>query len=216
MRIDRDTGVIYGVPIVRAGVGKNGEFYSRDVLRRAVPKYEGVRVYFEHDLARPRQRRLQDQFGVLRNARFDGRAIIADLHANPHHPLFEQVAWDAENGTRGVGLSHLVDATDHRANGMTIVDSIDDVLSVDIVADPANVDSFTLPAPRLRAAQTGNVSADPSARLTAADVVARLTGRPSPSASRDLVRQFADVRNPTAGDRSPRDFINDISEAIET
>ena len=67
----------------------------------------------------------------------------ADLHANPKHPLFESIAWDAENGSP-VGLSHDVEAVvkwDEQRK-CNVVESITRVCSVDIVHSPATTSSM--------------------------------------------------------------------------
>ncbi|NMC21798.1 MAG: hypothetical protein GYA33_15415, partial [Thermogutta sp.] len=62
---------------------------------------------------------------------------FADLRFNPKHELAQRLVWDAEHAPRNLGLSHSVLAKTRREGGRTVVEEIERVLSVDVVADPA-------------------------------------------------------------------------------
>lgn len=137
-RIDSDAGWIRGVKVL--GVrSKNGRRYTAESLRRAAALYEGVKVNVNH----ARQggegtRDYRDRIGTMRGVRFvEGEGLYADLHFNPRHPLAGQLTWDAEHAPEHAGFSHYVEATTRRERGEVIVEKIDKVHTVDLVADPA-------------------------------------------------------------------------------
>ena len=70
------------------------------------------------------------------NVQLSEGGLFANLHFNPRHVLAEQLIWDAENAPQNVGFSH-ARADLIRRNGREVVESIDKVLSVDLVANPA-------------------------------------------------------------------------------
>jgi hypothetical protein len=111
----------------------------------------------------------QDRLGQLRNVTADGSGLRGDLHANPKHALFEQLAWDAENAPENVGLSHNIEGKTSRRDGKTIVEEIVKVHSVDLVADPATARGLF--------EQTEHAAPEPPKVENAADFAAVITGQ---------------------------------------
>ncbi|RMF91675.1 MAG: hypothetical protein D6741_15820, partial [Planctomycetota bacterium] len=141
--VDAEAGVIRGVKILGLR-SRNGRIYRADALRRAVALYEEAKVNVNHpaDLRRA-ARDYRDRLGRIRNVRFvEEEGLFGDLHFNPKHPVAAQLAWDAEHAPENVGLSHHVSAVVRR-NGQTVeVEAIEQVLSVDLVADPATTEGL--------------------------------------------------------------------------
>lgn len=124
---------------------QNGRYYPPEVLRSAVHLYEGARVNIDHPERGPGQeRKLGDRIGVIRNARFvAGSGIFGDFHYNPHHPMAEQLAWDAENNPGAFGFSHNASLRLGRPQlGREVVEQIVAIRSIDLVADPATTTSL--------------------------------------------------------------------------
>ena len=138
LRIDREGGVLYGVKILGCQ-SRNGRLYPTDTLRDALPLYENAKVNLDHPTGPPDMpRSYQDRFGVVRNVMIrEDEGLFADFHFNPHHPLAEQLLWDAEHAPENVGFSHNVEASLERHEGKVVVKRIVNVRSVDLVADPA-------------------------------------------------------------------------------
>lgn len=138
--VDREKGVIRGVKLI-GFESKNRRYYPPEVLRAAVTKYEGAKVNVDHppvnDPSRPRG--VADRIGVIKAARFvEGSGIHGDFHFNPKHALAEQIAWDAEHNPSAIGFSHNSLVTmGKRDKGRSYVAEVNDVKSVDLVADPA-------------------------------------------------------------------------------
>ncbi len=135
MRVDRATSTIRGVKVLGVTSVKGRE-YPRDVIARAVPLYENRVVNVDH--VDPGTRRsYRDRIGCLKDVRLCEGGLFANLHFNPRHVLAEQLIWDAENAPQNVGFSHDARGPSVRRNGREVVESIDKVLSVDLVANPA-------------------------------------------------------------------------------
>lgn len=138
LRVDRRTGVLRGVKLLGLE-SLNGRRYRGESLATAVGLYEGAKVNVNHAKAGPlAPRDYQDRLGVVRQVEYrPGAGLFGNLHYNPKHALAEQLAWDAENNPGNVGLSHNVQARVVRDNGVSVVEAITRVHSIDLVADPA-------------------------------------------------------------------------------
>ena len=135
LRVDREKGVIPGVKLLGT-LSRKGREYPKEVMARALPLYEGMRVNVDH--VEPGQRRsLRDRIGLVRNVTLREDGLYGDFHFNPKHALAEQIAWDAENAPQNLGFSHDTRGTSRTSGGRVVVESIDKVLSVDLVANPA-------------------------------------------------------------------------------
>ncbi len=138
VRVDRQASAILGVKVLGLE-SRNGRTYLRDALVQSVALYEGAKVNVNHPPGNPLAARdYRDRIGILRNARVQATSgLFGDLHFNPKHVLAEQLLWDAEHAPESVGLSHNIEARVARRDGVTIIEAITSVHSVDLVADPA-------------------------------------------------------------------------------
>ena len=117
-------------------MSRKGREYPKEVMARALPLYEGMRVNVDH--VDPGQRRsLRDRIGLVKNVTLKEDGLYGDFHFNPKHALAEQIAWDAENAPQNLGFSHDTRGSSRNIGGRVVVESIDKVLSVDLVANPA-------------------------------------------------------------------------------
>jgi len=142
--VDAEAGLVRGVKIL-GPVSSNGREYPKITMARAVPLYEGAKVNIDHPARDPSQpRSYRDRIGSLQAVHLRGgdEGLFADLHFNPKHPLAEQLIWDAEHAPGSAGFSHTIQAKTSRRNGREIVEEIERVLSVDLVADPATTRSL--------------------------------------------------------------------------
>lgn len=165
---NREAGIIPGVKIV-GFESKNRRRYLPEALRGAIALYEGAPVYVNHPKNPTEERPYQDHFGTLQNVRMTESGLYGDLKYKTKHPMAETVLEDAENDTKGIGLSPNHFGSGKVQNGIRIVESISRVESVDIVANPATNISF-------RESETPNV--DLTEQLTEATTrVAELTAK---------------------------------------
>lgn len=136
--VDRDAGVIRGVKVLGA-VSKNGREYSQAAMSQAARMYEGLDVNVNHpDRSKPNsERKIEDAFGWLEAVQIKSDGVYADLHYLREHPSAGLVAEAAERRSTRMGLSHNATGSVHKVNGKNVVESIDRVLSVDLVQNPA-------------------------------------------------------------------------------
>jgi len=138
-RIDREAGVIRDV-LVLGSHSANGRTYTTDAMSAAAKLYEGVPVYIDHQ---PEGRRsYRDKIGRLTSVQHRDGGLRADLHINPAHPAAAQLLWDAEHHPAAVGLSHDAEGRIVTRDGQAIVEAIESVRSVDLVAEPATTRSL--------------------------------------------------------------------------
>ena len=137
--VEAEAGIIRGVKVIGFD-SKNKRKYPPEVLKRSAHQYEGVKVFIDHT-DKATGRKYMERFGALKSARYvEGKGVYADHHFNPEHPTAKQYIWDAKNAPESVGFSHtamLRFAVKPDREGNKIVEEIGEVLSVDLVADPA-------------------------------------------------------------------------------
>jgi len=138
LRVDRQRGLIQGVKVLGLE-SANGRSYAPQTLQAAIKLYEGKPVNIDHSNG-PRSYR--DRIGRLVNVRMGSDGLYGDLIINPAHPLAEQLFWDAEHAPENVGLSHDARGRTAYRQGRIIVETIEAVRSVDLVAEPATTRSL--------------------------------------------------------------------------
>lgn len=137
-KVNRAEGFIDGVLI--CGVqSRNGRDYPPAVLSRDYAKYEGAAVNADHADESTVGRRLGWFSEVKPGA--DGRPR-GRLNLLKSHPLAESVFEAAERNPALFGMSHVAVCGTKRINGRETVESINKVLSIDLVADPATTTSL--------------------------------------------------------------------------
>lgn len=143
-RLDKEAGIVRNVKIVGLK-SQHGYKYPKKTLSTAIPLYEGMKVNVDHP---PRSkpgasRSYRDRFARLRQVHFvEDSGLHGDLHYNKKHQLAEQFEYDVEHDPENVGLSHNARGPVRRRNGSLVCESIDQVRSVDLVADPATTSSL--------------------------------------------------------------------------
>jgi hypothetical protein len=141
LRIDREHGVIAGCKILGLQ-SRNGRTYDTAAVAKAMPMYEGAAVFVDHGKA-GQSRSYHDRMGRLQNVRASQDGLYADFCFNPKHVLAEQLLWDAEHAPGNVGFSHDVQGKTRRSqDGSVVVEAIERVDSVDLVAKPATTRSL--------------------------------------------------------------------------
>ncbi len=115
---------------------RNGYRYSEVALRTALPLYDHKPVFLDHaaDRSRPHDRSTRDLVGTVINPRFEAGRIRGDIRVLDTDSGRTFLAL-ATSDAPGVGMSHVVLAR-RSADGAT-VESIEDVVSVDAVINPA-------------------------------------------------------------------------------
>ena len=139
-RVDESAGVIRGVKIIGES-SRNRRRYTKDCLRRAIPKYEGVSVFVNHPEGhRENGRDLNDKIGWLENVHMDTTGLRGDLHLLQNHPMTARTMEAARRNPGLLGLSHNAVgqiAPGRGGNDEVVVEDIEKVVSVDLVSAPA-------------------------------------------------------------------------------
>jgi len=138
-RPDIDGDTIKAVKVIGTK-SKNGWTYPAEVLKEAMPLYEGSPVFIEHPDAREKvkgHRQLADHFGSLENIRGNGQGLFADLKIRKVHPLAKAVLEAAPTARFGLSHNALVDLTDDKK-----VTRIVQVNSVDLVDNPGTTENL--------------------------------------------------------------------------
>lgn len=142
-KVDRENNVIRGVKLTGL-VSKNGRRYTEAAARGAAKLYEGSSIYLNHAKEKGNvPRRYEDRISTIgEGVTFKKDGLYGDLNYNPKHPNIEQFLYDAEHQTKGIGLSHNVEARVNKVKGEMVVEEIARVHSVDVVCDPATTKSL--------------------------------------------------------------------------
>jgi len=135
-RVDRANAIIRGVKLLGIA-SRNGREYPLKTLRAAVERYIHRAVNVDHAGGDGR-RSYRDRIGTIISAECRPDGLYGNLRINPKHVLSEQLLWDAEHAPENVGLSHDAEGKVVRRGGKMIVEKIESVRSVDLVADPAS------------------------------------------------------------------------------
>lgn len=120
---------------------KNGYRYAESALRSALPLYDHKPVFLDHaaDRSRPHDRSTRDLVGTIESPRFEDGRIRADIRVLDTDSGRTFLAL-TQSRAPGVGMSHVVLA--QRSPDGATVESIEDVVSVDAVVNPATTTTF--------------------------------------------------------------------------
>lgn len=140
-RIDREAGVIRDVKVCGASSRNNRE-YSQQALRDIAQQAEGADVYLDHDKKNPGNRAESRAWGTLRGVRLAGDEVRGDLHYIKSHSETPRLLERIERGIGRLGLSIAAEGKTSQRGSRTIIEAIDKVFSVDIVAGPATTESL--------------------------------------------------------------------------
>lgn len=121
---------------------RNGYTYSEKAYQDGTHLYENASVFIDHELKKPRERSVRDLAGTVINPRFNAvtKRMMGDIIplSTESGRFFIELA---RNRPPNVSMSHVV--TGKRNTAKTIVESIQEVLSVDVVTGAAATTSFS-------------------------------------------------------------------------
>jgi hypothetical protein len=156
-QFDPETHIVRNVALL-GPASRNGYRYTAEAMQDALPLYDGRPVFVDHAEASPPtavgglgevQRKLRDYAGKVVNPRFENERIRGDLHLIG--PNAEWLLSLFEASPSDIGMSHVVLARRNAAGDE--VAKIEKVVSVDIVAFPATVQSFRESSPHTPCAE---------------------------------------------------------------
>lgn len=131
--VDRRAGTIANV-VICGFESANGRDYPAPVFKRDFAKYEGRPVNADHAQSATVDRRLGWFSGVKVGE--DGKPR-GTLNLLKSHPLYERVMEAAERNPALFGFSHVAYCKTRTERGREVVEAIERVESIDLVADPA-------------------------------------------------------------------------------
>lgn len=136
---ERSQRVVRNV-VLLGSTSRNGYRYSPAAMQAALPLYENRPIFLDHadELTSPTRRKLRDFAGQVLTPRYEGEKLRGDLRLlGPHADwLFDLI----EAAPQDIGMSHVV--LGRRGAQSELVEHIERVVSVDIVAFPATTRSF--------------------------------------------------------------------------
>lgn len=146
-RVEGKRGLEWEVVLIEAGLSANGNLYTEEVLRQAVPLFAGVKAFADHatetELRERPERSVEDVVGWFESPRFEGGGVRATFKLSPAADRLRELLVDAwERGKPdliGFSVDALAQCEDRRtAQGAVCeVRRIVQVFSVDVVTDPA-------------------------------------------------------------------------------
>lgn len=134
--VDAEAGVIRNVKFL-GNDSANARRYGLKVRQESLPLYEGVVVNLNHPKGRTLDRDVQDWVGRLENVRAEPDGNYGDLRLRKKHAEYEALIEAAQNFWQNFGLSHVAFGDGEMVKGIEDVRTIDQVMSVDIVTEPA-------------------------------------------------------------------------------
>jgi len=141
LTVDLENHLVLNVALA-GQLSRNGYEYSPEALAAAVPLYESKPVFLDHSSVRgrPLERSTRDLVGSITNPRFVSGRIRGDIRVleTESGQMFLKLV---ESRAPNVGMSHVVLA--ERSGDGKQVQKISDVLSVDVVINPATTRTFT-------------------------------------------------------------------------
>lgn len=139
LKVDKESHAIKGVKII-GNVSTNGRTYPQSILAKAKAKYENREVNVNH--SGKLDRAVGDRFGWLSNIREGEGGLYGDLNYLESHPQSAMIVEAAERNPKLFGLSHVADCRERKDKAGSTIESIEQVFSVDVVANPATVNSL--------------------------------------------------------------------------
>jgi len=140
LNVDHENRLVLNVALA-GQLSRNGYSYSHEALAAAAALYENKPVFLDHaaQRLRPLERSTRDLVGAISNPRYVSGRIRGDIRVleTESGQTFLKLV---ESHTPGVGMSHVVLA-DRTGDGKT-VQKIVEVISVDVVINPATTSTF--------------------------------------------------------------------------
>jgi len=139
--VDVNAGLIKNVKLVGFN-SKNNRVYSRKCLEDALKLYEGAPVNANH-VDSDKEVSIYDRLGKIQNVKMTDDGVFGDFHFLKSHPMAERVLEAADKMPELFGFSHRAQGTvKSNKSGPEEVSKINNVLSVDLVSDPATTRSL--------------------------------------------------------------------------
>lgn len=137
-RIDEERGVLYDLAVLGPD-SANGRHWPESTMRAMLPMMEGRQSFSDH--VKSGEPSVHNVLGVWKRLRVHEGRTRGDFHYFKSHPLSARLVEAARRPELNNALGFSINArgnTAHR-NGRTVVESVDQVVSIDCVAQPATL-----------------------------------------------------------------------------
>lgn len=140
--VDTDAGVIRGVKFL-GRMSRNGREYSDRAMRQAATMYEDRDITLDHDRKDPnRERQVLESVGKPVNLVVKPDGIYGDFAYWKSHPAASLIVERATRSPGNFGFSHNADGKQVTRGGRRVVESINRVVSLDLVLRPATTNGL--------------------------------------------------------------------------
>lgn len=137
-----DNGIIKGVKLL-GEVSRNGRRYPQSTRIRAMKMMEGLKVNLNHADKRNPETTVESRIGKLVNVREENNGTYADFHFLTSHPFAAQIIEASQRMPEVYGFSiNGAGTVKKNKAGELIVENIDSLRSIDLVADAGTVKSL--------------------------------------------------------------------------
>lgn len=138
LRIDEEAGIIHNVRVLGKH-SKNGRVYADEAIDESIGLTEGATVNLDHQLEGDHPRAVLDGWGQLKEVKRRGDATFGQLHYLKEHPATPVLIERAKRFPKSFGLSHTASGRVRPGRGdqPDVVESLEEVESVDVVSKPA-------------------------------------------------------------------------------
>lgn len=138
-KVDPATGMLEGVKLL-GWESKNKRKYPRAVIERFIDRYKDRASYYAHGSG---ERHFDDLAGNIRNPRIEADGLYGDVQVLMKDSRSAKLFEVAASMPHRIGMSHVAVGDGHRdSDGVLVVDTIDEVISIDIVTDPATTNGL--------------------------------------------------------------------------
>lgn len=137
-RIDEDQGVLYDLAVL-GPESLNGRDWPESTMKDMLPLLEGRQAFADH--ARGGEPSVYHVLGVWRGCRVREGKTRGDFHYFKSHPLASRLVEAARRPELNNALGFSINARGRTAarNGRQVVEGVDEVISIDCVAQPATL-----------------------------------------------------------------------------
>lgn len=187
-----ETGVIPNVKVIGLE-SKNGRQYKIEALREGARHYEGVKVFLNHPKRSEvnEDRDFRTWVGTLEGVRDRADGLYAErLRLRKHGPYFKEIAEAATDFWKDFGLSHVADCDSRHdpKTGLEVIESVNEVFSVDIVDAPgANANLYESEG-RMATKAAGKIK-----KLTLGAILEAAKGSTADTVSRKVLLEMVDT-----------------------
>ncbi len=138
-KVNPETGMLEGVKLL-GWESKNKRRYPKAVIEKYIERYRDRASYYAHGSG---ERHFDDLAGNIHNPRVEPDGLYGDVKVLMKDSRSSKLFEVAQSMPHRIGMSHVAVGDGHYDDdGVLVVDTIDEVVSIDIVTDPATTNGL--------------------------------------------------------------------------